>query len=130
MKRTNLLVVWLCIFMCMSYAIIGCASGYKMMGYTDEESEILAGKDRGELTKLIDQSRSIFWEIATMITAGIGTIASGFLSKLLMSERKITKAVISGVEDVKENGVKESIQKSAKLLGVENKLNKRVKKLT
>ena len=123
-------LVWLCIPIGFTTSLLGCATWYEQMGFTKDESQALAAKDRTKFLEVKQQADSIFWESMSVAIAGAGTLLSGLLGKYLLSERKISKAVILGVENAANDEVKATIEKTAIALGVEDKLSKRVESLT
>ena len=112
------------------FCLTGCAQLYKLIGLTEEQTEEQLAEDQKTIIRTITLTRNTAADIITTAVAGIGTIASGFLAKWLRTERKITKALITGVEKANDTNVKESIATAAGTAGIEPKLHDRVKALT
>lgn len=112
------------------FCLAGCAQLYKLAGLTEEQTNEQLAADQETIIRTITQVRTTAADIITTALAGLGAISSGFLAKWLGTERKITKALITGVEANPTGDVKESIQAKATAAGVENKLHARVKALT
>lgn len=112
------------------FIFTGCAQLYKILGLTEEQTEEQVSEDQKTIVRTITQVRTTTGQIITTAVAALGTIASGFLAKWLGTERKITAAMITGVEAASNETVKESITKKATSAGVESKLNARVQALT
>ena len=87
-------------------------------------------KDQAETIRFIETNRELFWQIATVATAGVGTILSALLARWVGVERKISGAIIAGVESADNGDVKKAVQAKAVAAGVEGKLAKRVKAIT
>jgi len=90
--------------------------------------------DAAEVQQLVEQKtaetlattwRAVF-EIAAAGVAGVGTVLSTILAKLLATEKKITGAMMTGIEAADNGKVKAAVQASASAAGVEAKLHKRV----
>lgn len=112
------------------FCLTGCAQLYKLLGLSNHQTADQVQKDQANRQKIIEDIRLTTTEILTTAIAGIGAIASGFLAKWLGTERKITKAMIAGVESNPTDNIKESIKAKATMLGVQSKLHTRVKALT
>lgn len=112
------------------FCLTGCAQLYKLIGLTEEQTEEQLAEDQETIIRTITLTRNTAADIITTALAGIGAIASGFLAKWLGTERKITKALITGVEKANDTNVKESIAAAAGTAGIEPKLHARVKALT
>ena len=112
------------------FAFIGCTQLYKTIGLTDEQAADQVAKDQSDRQQIIEGIRFTTTELITTAIAGIGAIASGILAKWLGTERKITTALITGIEAVESVNVKESVQAKATAAGVETALHSRVLSLT
>lgn len=130
----------------------GCAEIYRRMGYSQIDADAEAQADRDAIIGAVvegvaagqqeDAEREAYiqaklraakaglWQaLAAGIAAlsGVVTTTFGFLFK---RERKITAAVITGVEKNSGGEVKAAIQDAATSSGVETALHNRVKRLT
>lgn len=112
------------------FIITGCAQLYKFIGLTDEQIADQVAADQVDRQKIIQGIRLTTTEIITTAIAGIGAIASGFLAKWLGTEKKINKALITGIESANGHSVKETVKNNAMAAGVEPQLHTRVKALT
>ena len=112
------------------FTITGCAQLYKLIGLTEKQTQDQLDQDQETIIRTITLTRNTAADIITTAVAGLGTIASGFLAKWLGTERKITKAMIAGVEKSKNPDTKQSITTAALAAGIEPQLHKRVKALT
>jgi len=112
------------------FIITGCTQIYKTLGLTDEQAQAQQNKDAAAIAAALDQGRTTIYDIITVTIAALGTFTTGLLAKWLNTERKITTALITGVESSTNKTVKKSIQESATALGIEPKLHKRVLTLT
>jgi len=112
------------------FIFIGCEQLYKTIGLTDEQTAAQVAKDQADRQKIVEEIRLTTTELITTTIAGLGAIASGFLAKWLDTERKITTALITGIEASNDTTVKESVNKTATAAGIEPKLHKRVLSLT
>lgn len=143
----NLLIV-----LSLAFVVVGCASLYRTLGLSEDTAEEQAALDQAALqdavkdavdqvqadlaagqdlkTVAVKAGSAFAWQIATVLVSGIGAVISGFLAKWLKTERKITAAVVTGVEKADKSEIKESIQREAIAAGVEPVLHKRVKALT
>lgn len=121
---------WLLIFVGMIFVLIGCENVYRWFGFTEEQVAEQTAKDAAAVEDVVEHGREIGWQIATTVIAGVGAVVSGLLGKWLGTERKISRAVIAGVEAADKQNVKEAIKREALSLGVESKLHKRVEALT
>lgn len=70
------------------------------------------------------------WQLVTVFVSGLGAGVAALLSKWLIKERKISRAMIEGIEASNPANVKNSICKYAGIHGVQTALHKRVKQLT
>lgn len=134
------------------FLLIGCASLFRSAGLTDEQAaeqtaqlksalgdattsaiaEIQTGLQEGHDLKTIavKASSAFIWKIVAAAGASAGIILNGLLAKWLGTEKKITKALITGVEQSNDQSAKESIRSAAIAAGVQAKLHTRVKALT
>lgn len=134
------------------FTIIGCSSLFRSAGLSDEETtqqiaelktalieattsaiaDIKTGIKEGHdlKTLAIETTTTFAWKIATAAASTIGVILSTLLAKWLGTERKITKALIAGVEITEGNLIKTEIKKNAIAAGVEKQLHKRIIALT
>ena len=112
------------------FIFIGCAHLYKTIGLTDEQAAEQVSQDQDATTQIIQQVRWTAHDIITTAIAAAGTILSGFLARWLDTERKMTTAMITGVEASTDSTVKELIQAKATAAGVETQLHARVVSLT
>lgn len=121
---------FLFLFLGLIFTFAGCAQMYKALGLTDQQAADQVAKDQDSRGDLIDQVRTSTTEIISTALAGLGAIASGFLAKWLGTERKITKALITGIESAKDLDVKRVVKSKATAAGIEPKLAARVRSLT
>ena len=112
------------------FCLAGCAQLYKLIGLTDQQTADQVAADQTARQKIAEGIRLTTTEIITTAVAGLGAIASGFLAKWLGTERKITKALITGIESTTDVPTKRAVKENATAAGVENKLHARVKALT
>lgn len=112
------------------FLLTGCAGLYKILGLTPEQTATQVAQDQDATQQIIQQVRWTTHEIITTTLAGAGTILSGLLARWLGTERKITAALITGIEAAPGTGVKESVSAKATAAGVEPKLHARVVALT
>ncbi len=112
------------------FIVTGCAQLYKTIGMSDEQVLEQVAADQQIKEQILGGVRHTTTEIITTTIAGLGAIASGFLAKWLGTERKITKAIITGVENSQGAHIKDSIKASAIAAGVEKQLSARVQTLT
>lgn len=103
---------------------------YRAIGMDEEQVTTQVQKDQTVITKILDTTRATTTEIILTALSGLGAILSGFLAKWLGTERKITKALITGIEDAEQTSVKGHVRDSATQLGVQQILEKRVRSLT
>jgi len=147
MKMTIVLVA--CIVV---YLIAGCASAYKAMGLTSEQAAAAVDKDKAAAQKAgqevrdalarvlageqvpmesaIDNARVTLWQA---VSAAIGVVAAAggaIMTKAIGTERKMSAALIAGVEKANPDNVKKSIAVQSIQRGVGVKLAARVRKLT
>ncbi len=112
------------------FCLAGCAQLYKLIGLTDEQTQDQLAEDQKTIIRTITITRNTAADIITTAIAGAGAIASAFLTKRLGTERKMTKALITGIENAPQNAVKQTVKANALSAGVETKLHARVKSLT
>lgn len=148
-RRTATIIILIIFLLFLS---IGCAALMRKTGIDQAEADrltataiatledaaaeavdnIKTGLDEGhDLKTIAVKTASIFaWKIATLAASTIGAVLSGVLAKYLGTERKITKAIITGIETAKGQNTKAAIQTKAGLAGIEPQLHARVKALT
>ena len=112
------------------FTLTGCAQLYKTLGLTDEQTQDQVSQDHLVATKIITQVRTATADIVTTALAGLGAIASGILAKWLGTERKMTTALITGIEAAHDISVKAAVKDKAMIAGIQTKLAKRVARLT
>lgn len=110
--------------------LAGCTQLYRTIGLTPNQVQQQTALDQAAIQLTIEQARTHFWQIVSATIGGAGTILSGLLARWLGTERKITAAMITGIEKAPQNAVKQSITAKAVAAGVEPKLNARVRALT
>ena len=134
------------------FVLIGCQSLFRSAGLTDEQ----AAQQTAELKSALDaaaaaaiataqqslaqghdlkttavKASSIFlWKILAAAAATLGVALNTLLAKWLGTEKKITKAMITAVENTNDPSAKQAIRSAAIAAGVESKLHARVKALT
>jgi NAD/NADP transhydrogenase beta subunit len=109
---------------------VSCTSFYKTLGFSDAAAAVQAAKDANAIAAAVDQGRDIFWQLATALIGTAGTVLSVLMAKWLNTEKKLTAAIIGGVEQADNSNVKASIQNIATAAGVEKLLKTRVDSLT
>jgi len=141
-----------CVLFAAVFIIIGCANAYKALGLTDEQAQAAVEKDKaaaqhagqevrdalarvlaGEQVPMedaISTARVTLWQAVSAAIAVVGAAGGAILSKALGTERKMSAAIIAGVEKANPEKVKESIAAEAANRGVKVQVHKRVKKLT
>ena len=134
------------------FLLIGCASLFRSAGLSDDQAAqqtaelklaladatasaiatAQAGLTQGhELKTIAVKTASVFlWKIIAAGASSAGIILTGLLAKWLGTEKKITKALITGVEKSKNITAKTQIYKKASAAGIETQLHKRVQSLT
>ena len=112
------------------FSITGCTQIYKLIGLTEEQTNEQVDLDRQVITRTITEVRTQAADLITTAVAAAGTIASGLLATWLGRERKITKALIVGIENSPELDTKKNVRNAAISAGVEKALHKRVEALT
>jgi len=100
-----------------------------MIGIPESEVSKLVEDDSVRTLRIVQEGRTVFWQAATAILGSLGTAVSVLLGKYLNTERKLTKAVILGVEDAGSDSAKATIANKATKLGVSKLLAKRVNKI-
>lgn len=148
-RRTATLIIFASIFL---FVLIGCQSLFRSAGLTPEQAaqqtaqlksalegaatsaiaEIQTGLEEGHDLKTIavKTSSTFIWKIITAAGATIGVVLNSLLAKWLTTEKKINKAIITGVENHEAGDVKASIKHAALAAGIQSKLHARVKALT
>lgn len=112
------------------FILVGCTKLYDSLGLNPEQTAAQVAEDQEAIQKIIGQTRITTTEIITTALAGVGAILSGLLAKWLGTERKITTALITGIEAADPGAVKEEVQKKAIAAGVEPQLHAKVVALT
>lgn len=112
------------------FVLTGCAQLYRSIGLDEQQVAAQVASDQTVITAVLDTARTSTTQIVTTALAGLGAILSGFMAKWLGTERKLTKALITGVEQGDQSAVKGAIQKQSRKLGVQKTLAKRVQALT
>lgn len=112
------------------FVTVGCEKLYSTIGLSDEQIAEQTAQDQEAIENIIETGRTQIYDVVVTILAGTGGILSGLLAKWLKTERKITTAIIQGVETASSDNVKTSIQQKATAAGVENELHTRVSALT
>ena len=112
------------------FILTGCTALYKALGLSDQQAQDQTAKDQTDRQKIIDQVRFTSTEIIITAVAGAGAILSGLLARWLGTERKITTALITGIEAAKDPNVKKSVAAKATAAGIEPSLHRRVTALT
>jgi len=112
------------------FTLIGCAQVYEKLGLSPEQTENQVQQDQAATQQILNQTRTTTTEIISTTLAGLGAIASTILARLLGTERKITTALITGIEESTDKTVKSTVQTKATNAGIENQLHKRVIALT
>ncbi|GAI72736.1 unnamed protein product [marine sediment metagenome] len=101
-----------------------------MIGVPPAEADELVKDDSLRTFQIVQEGRTIFWQAATAVMGSLGAVVSVLLGKYLSVERKMSKAMIMGIEGVEGTGVKGKVAKQAARYGVDNPLKRRVAKLT
>ena len=97
---------------------------------TAYENANMVAADWPKGSVVIQEAEDFTLEIITTTISVLGGALSAYLGILVRRLDRVNKAVITGVEICKEKNVKRAISNQAKLMGVENVLHQRVKKLT
>ena len=144
---TIIIIASACLFI-----LVGCASLFRSAGLTNEQAaqqtaelkaalenatdsviaDIQIGLAQGHDLKTIalTTGSAFLWKILAAAGASIGVVLNGLLARWLGTERKITTALITGIEKSDAKGTKESVQNAATAAGIEPQLHKRVLALT
>lgn len=112
------------------FVLVGCTQVYKTLGLTEKQAQDQTEKDQEATGAIIDQARITTTEIVTTALAGLGAILSGILAKWLNTEKKITAALITGIESAANSTTKQKVKSTATSAGIEPKLHARVLALT
>ena len=134
------------------FLLLGCASLFRSVGLSPEQAAAQESEFREALAKATTQavvdiqtglaeghdlktiaaraSTAFLWKIIAAAGAGVGVVLNGLLARWLTTEKKINRAIITGIETAGEKGTKEIIHTHALAAGIENALHKRVKALT
>lgn len=112
------------------FVLIGCAEVYRAAGMSDEQAAEQIDRDREALLEAAGPASALAWQLATAGVSAVGAILTALLGKWLGDERKLSAAVIHGVERSAKGNVKQTVQATAETAGVQEKLAKRVQKLT
>ena len=81
-------------------------------------------------TLALTTGSEFLWKMIAAGASTAGLILSGLMAKWLGTERKITKVLITAIENTDNNIIKETVHKKALDAGVEPKLAARVQALT
>lgn len=119
--------VWVCLI---CFVAIGCMGTYKTIGLTEEQAAEEVAKDQAEIVTTIGEGREVFWQTVSAAIAGVGVVVSTLLGKWLATERKMTAAMIAGVEKVNDGNAKKAIAVESSQRGVGVPLADRVRKQT
>lgn len=109
--------------------VIGCGTLYKTLGLPPEQVEVQVAKDAVIVEAVVEQTRNTFWPILSAAIGCAGTLVSALLAKLLVTERKMTGAMIAGVEKAGNGDAKKAVTVESLRRGVGVQLAKRVRKL-
>lgn len=112
------------------FVFTSCTAFYRAIGLTDEQAKAQTEKDQESRQNLTDQFRLTTTELISSAMAGAGAILSGLLARWLGTERKMTTALITGIEKADTPNVKKYVKAKAITAGIESKLNARVQALT
>ena len=112
------------------FCLTGCAQLYKLIGLTEQQTQDQLSQDQKTIIRTITVTRNTVADIITTTIAGLGAITTGILAKRLGTEKKLNKALITGIEKSPDLSVKHSVKEQALSAGVESKLHTRVKALT
>jgi hypothetical protein len=148
-RTTATIIISLTIFL---FILIGCQSLFRSAGLSNEQAALqtaelkkaiaLAGSEAIEniqtglseghdlKTIAVKTSSAFIWKIIAAAGASLGVVLNGLLAKWLSTEKKINKALISGVEKTNNTDTKEMIASIAGKAGIEPQLHARVKALT
>lgn len=134
------------------FILIGCQALFRSAGLSDDQAaqqiadlksalaeattaaiaDVQTGLAEGhDLKSIAVKTGSTFiWKIITAGGAAIGIVLNGLLAKWLRTEKKITKTLITGIENDNHDSTKTTVHKLALAAGIEPQLHKRVKALT
>ncbi len=112
------------------FVFAGCAQLYRSIGMTEDQVNEQVAADQQVRGSIVNTIRTTSTDMISTALAGLGAIVSGFLAKWLGTERKITKALITGIETNDSKSTKEAVRALSIVAGVEKKLHKRVASLT
>lgn len=134
------------------FLLVGCPAFFRSAGLTDDQAaeqtaklksalegataaaiaDIQTGLAEGHDLKTIavKASSSFLWKIIAAAGATVGVVLNGLLAKWLSTEKKITKALITGIENNHDKNPKQAVHSAAVAAGIQPKLHKRVKSLT
>lgn len=112
------------------FLFIGCRQLYEWSGQTPEQAQQSTTHDTQAVIQTITEAAPLAWKLAAILATSIGTILTGLLAKWLSTEKKVTKALITGIEKAEDKTVKQTIKAEALAAGVESVLHSRVKQLT
>lgn len=134
------------------FLLVGCPAFFRSAGLSDEQAALQTAELKSALegaataaiadiqtglaeghdlkTIAVKASSTFIWKIIAAAGAGLCIVLNGLLAKWLGTEKKINKAIITGIESANDSTVKESVHAKAIAAGVESKLNARVKALT
>ncbi len=148
-RSTTIVILSTTIFL---FLLIGCASLFRSAGLTDDQvaqqtaalkaalvdatsaaiTDIQTGLAEGHdlPTIAVKTGTSFLWKMIAAAGATVGVVLNGLLAKWLGTEKKITKAMIAGVEKANNTDTKETITTIAGAAGIEPQLHARVKALT
>jgi len=122
--------VWWLVFLTTLFVVLGCAGVYRALQLPEDTIQELVTEDTENVTTVVREVRSMFWETVYAALAALGGCVSGFLATRLRKANQVTTAVILGVEKSNGKKIKANIAAEAIKLGVEPTLHKRVKALT
>jgi len=148
-RTTATLIIFITISL---FVLIGCQSLFRSAGLSDEQAaaqtaelktalegaataaiaDIQTGLAEGHDLKTIavKTGSAFLWKILTAAGATVGVVLNGLLAKCLGTEKKMTKALITGIEANNSPTVKQLVKEKALLAGVEKQLHRRVDALT
>lgn len=148
-RTTATIIIFATIFL---FILIGCQSLFRSAGLTDEEATLQiaqleaavadattaaiadaqAGLAAGHDLKTIAirTSSAFIWKIIAAASASVGVVLNGLLAKWLSTEKKITKTLITGIENNDSQTTKEAVRLTAIAAGTQKQLRKRVASLT
>ena len=134
------------------FILIGCQALFRSAGLTDDQAaeqtaqlkaalaeataaaltDVQTGLAEGHDLKTIavKTGSAFLWKILAAAGATAGVVLNGLLARWLGTEKKINKALMTGIEDANDSSVKTTVKSHALTAGVEEKLHARVKALT